>query len=415
MMRLALGVVVLVFVLATPVARADWTYLGCVAAAEAEVTAGCAPGGPVAGATGVAVAPDGRSVAVAGSLSDGLALFSRDPDSGALTLAACVTDNGTDGRDGTDGACADGDALIGPTAVQFDGPRLLAGGTRSGSLTAFGGAFAQELCLKASAQGRCAVSEPALAGARALALTADHVYVAGAGADAVAVLRRDGASLVPAGCVSADGADGHCADGAGLLAPSALALSADGRSLDVVAADSQGVASFARDPASGALRQTGCLLARVPRGGSCGAVRSLGGAYALATAGPDVYVAGRWGAAITQLRREPGGGLRFVACRGAGRCTPDGALYGVRALAATSDGSRLVAATPDGLQLLTRDTSSGELRREACVRAEPRSRTRCAVVPQVAGARTVAITPDGRDVVVGTATGLAVFRIGASR
>jgi DNA-binding beta-propeller fold protein YncE len=413
-----LGLTLLVVLLAaTPAAHADWTYAGCVAAASVAEAGACTPGGPVAGASGIAVAADGLTVAVAGSLSGGLALFGRDPASGALTLRACATDNGTDGRDGTDGACLDGDALSGPTFVASDGPRLLAAGTRSGSLTAFTGDLAaQALCLKASAQGRCGIAEPALAGARGLALAPGHVYVAGAGADAVAVLRRDAAGLTPAGCVSADGSDGHCADGAGLLAPSALALSPDGRALDVVAAGSQGVASFARDPGSGALRQTGCLLASVPRGGSCRAIGSLGGAYALAVAGADVYVAGRYSAAITRLRRAPGGGLRFAACRGARRnCAPDGALYGVRALAVTPAGDRLVAATPDALQLYARDTATGELTREACVRAQPRSRTRCTVVPQITGARTVTVTPDGRDVLVGTDTGVAVFRLGATR
>ena len=123
MIRLVLAALLLL-VVATPVAGAEWSYTGCVAAVSVEDAGTCAPGGPVAGASGVAVAADGLSVAVAGALNGGVALLARDPASGALALRACVTDNGTDGRDGTDGACIDGDALIGPTFVAFDGPQL---------------------------------------------------------------------------------------------------------------------------------------------------------------------------------------------------------------------------------------------------------------------------------------------------
>ena len=51
------------------------------------------------GARGLAVSPDGKQVYVASQFDDALAVFSRDPDSGALTLAG-VHKNGVNGVTG---------------------------------------------------------------------------------------------------------------------------------------------------------------------------------------------------------------------------------------------------------------------------------------------------------------------------
>ena len=70
----------------------------------------------------VAVSPDDKHVYVASSGaeaagSNAIVAFSRAGDTGALTSAGCVSDSGGDGRPGTDGFCADGDALLGASAV----------------------------------------------------------------------------------------------------------------------------------------------------------------------------------------------------------------------------------------------------------------------------------------------------------
>ena len=49
--------------------------------------------------------------------SNAVVAFSRAGDTGALTCVGCVSDSGGDGRTGTDGFCADGDALLGASGV----------------------------------------------------------------------------------------------------------------------------------------------------------------------------------------------------------------------------------------------------------------------------------------------------------
>jgi DNA-binding beta-propeller fold protein YncE len=401
-------------------------FNGCIGATGAAVP-GCVAGGPVGVAAAVAVWPDGSRVAVAGSRSSGVAVLARDAVSGRLQPLGCVSDNGTDGRDGTDGACADGDALQGPGGLVADGGRLYVAATRSGAVDVLGGASATSpvQCLKASPfDSRCA-PEPALAGARGIALAPDggYVYVAATSASAVVVLRRDAVSgrLDTAGCVSADGSDGHCTDVAALLSPTGLAVSPDGGSVYAVSAGSQAVASFARDAATGALRQIGCVMARPPARSACAGARSLGGAYALAVApdGRDVYVAARTAGALTWLRRDSvSGALRFVGCRGRPTshrgCDPDGGLGGARAIAIAPSGRAVVAASAEGLELFTRDPGSGALVRTACVRAGARRRSACVAVPAVAGARAIAFSPDGRDVYVAADAGIVAFRVGVS-
>jgi 6-phosphogluconolactonase (cycloisomerase 2 family) len=425
--RVAVFVLAMVAPAAAPAAASVWwTYTGCVVAASSTASA-CAPGGPIARVVGETVSPDGSLLGVAGSRSSGVALFGRDAASGALRWLGCASDNATDGRDGTDGACADADALQGPTAVVSDGARIYVGATRSSAVDVLEGVgLAPFQCLRASAADSRCGEERALAGARSLALAPGgaQLYVAAAAANAIVVLQRDlvSGALAPAGCVSANGQDGHCADGAALLAPTGIAVSSDGRFLYVVAAGSSAIASFARDAASGALRQTGCVMARVPAAGSCLHARSLGGAYALALSGDgrDLYVAGRSAGAVTTLEADPvTGTLRVVGCRGprtrAMRCVSDGMLRGVRSIALTPDGRAAVAATASGIELFSRDAASGTLRRAACVRPRPRPTTRCRTIAAVAGARSLVVSPDSRDVYVGTDTGVAAFRLGGTK
>jgi DNA-binding beta-propeller fold protein YncE len=418
-----LGLVFSVCATSPAVGELSWRYQGCLVAADMNAP-GCAPGGAIAGVTGLAFSPDGASLAVTGTRSSSVTLLSRDPATGALRALSCASDDATDGRDGTDGACTDADALVGPTAIVTDGARFYVAATRSGAVDVLGAGpgLPPQQCLKASWQDSHCGQEPALAGARALALApgGGQLYVAAAGSSAVVTLQRDAATgmLAPRGCVSASGLDGHCQDGAALLAPTAIGAAPDGRAVYVVASGSQAVASFARDPSTGALRETGCIMARVLPGGTCRRAPSLAGAYAFAISpdGRDIYVAGRSADALTLLKADPTTAtVRVAGCRGPprprGSCSPDGALQGVHSVAISSNGRAVVAATADGLELLARDPATGALQRAGCVRARPRQRTRCGVVAAVASARSVAVSPDSRDVYVGTETGLAVFRI----
>ena len=83
-----------------------------------EAAEGCGRARGLLNALAVAVSPDDKHVYVASSGADNgvgsnaVAAFSRASDSGALTSVGCVSDSGGDGRTGTDGFCADGDALL---------------------------------------------------------------------------------------------------------------------------------------------------------------------------------------------------------------------------------------------------------------------------------------------------------------
>jgi hypothetical protein len=93
---------------------------------------------------------------------------------------------------------------------------------------------------------------------------------------------------------------------------------------------------------------------------------------------------------------------------------PDSVLGGARALAMSPNGDAVVVAGEDGIELLMRDQASGRLRREACAIPRRRRGLDCLVVSALAGARAVALSPDGQDVYVGARDGLVILRIGVS-
>jgi DNA-binding beta-propeller fold protein YncE len=213
----------------------------------------------------VAVSADGKSVYVASIGSDAVALLRRNTTSGALfqpkDTTGCVSETGSAG------ACADGKALADASgvAVSADGKNVYvasySGGvavfrrnTTSGALAQLVGPTGIAGCVSGTGSGgQCSVGK-ALGGARRLTFSpaGANVYVASIGSDAVAVFRRDPTSGVlsqlggTAGCVSETGA-GPCADGKALAETASVAVSPDGRSVYIGAADSDAVAVFARE------------------------------------------------------------------------------------------------------------------------------------------------------------------------
>ena len=91
----------------------------------------------------------------------------------------------------------------------------------------------------------------------------NSVYVASFGSDAVAIFERGAATGTltqlagQAGCISEDGTGGTCRAGTGLDGVSGLAISADSRSVYAASANSDAVAVFDRDPATGAGAEAG--------------------------------------------------------------------------------------------------------------------------------------------------------------
>ena len=324
----------------------------------------CGPGFGLLGASAVAVSPDATQLYAAAATSYGVATLARD-GAGTLRWTGCVSDDGSDGTFGGDGRCLDGDALRGPSDIDV------------------------------SPDGR-------------------FVYVTDPRASAVSVLARDPAgTLRPSSCVALALPDSRCGRAFALRAPRALVLSPDARFAYVVSSTSSSIAVFARDATSGALSQTGCISDN-GNDGVCADGIALRGATALALSpdGAYLYAAARSSGAIAVLARDPAtGALRQTGCllRNApapGRCAKADALAGVAALAISGDGGTLWAGGSATLSAFTRDAATGELTAAACLGGEG-----CTAVTRFGRATSLLAGPDGTRVLVGDSTSGTVLPV----
>ena len=213
-------------------------------------------------------------------------------------------------------------AALGAVVCAMCADRALAAG--DGSLTRVKGKAG---CLSAIARHGCSRGR-ALDGAHSVAVSpgGGSVYVASPDADALAVFRRAGrAGLLRqlrgrAGCVSLEGAYG-CARARGLRAPSALAVSADGRNLYAGSRPDRAIVAFARNPRTGALRQlsgdAGCVSGR--RRSRCRAARGLRfvSSLALGPGGRFLYAGSSAGLAVFRRNARTG---ELVQLRGGDGC-----------------------------------------------------------------------------------------------
>jgi DNA-binding beta-propeller fold protein YncE len=223
----------------------------------------CQTGKALDAAVGVTVTRDGKSVYVASFGSDAVAIFDRDPATGALVQkagrAGCVSD------DGTGGACEDGKALKGATrlATSTDGTSVYVGSANSDAVAVFdrdpaSGALVQKAgaagCVSEDGTGGACQNGKALVDARSVAVApdGDSVYVASQGSDAVAVFARNRATGAltqkpgAAGCLSETSTNGACRDGAALDEAYGVAASPDGKSVYAASVASDAVAILDR-------------------------------------------------------------------------------------------------------------------------------------------------------------------------
>ncbi len=282
-----------------------------------------------------------------------------------------------------------------------------------------------------------------LAGAQAVAVSPDarSVYVAGEGA--VVTLARDRAtgSLYPAlspstrACIGSSASSPCAAMDAALDGADALAVSADGRFVYVGASNSATVSAFVRGRRGVLLpvaqrvrgRYFGCVAGTLLEGTPpprCGAhVRALNGVAALAISpdGRNLYAVS-YGLepgtdSVVTLQRDPrSGALRplpgtrgcLQSLPGSGcRALPD--LEGASAITISQDGRFVYVASElsGAIRGFLRNSSTGALtplyRRGGCISSSTRGEgdAPCAVsVPQLAGARSIALSPDGRELYV---------------
>lgn len=293
------------------------TYIGCDSSEDASVP----PCDPIATPTAdginsgfddpkikaVVFSPDGRFVYASGSNDDSVVVLARDTGSGALSFDSCIT-----GESQSSPPCAKiPEAGAGGSGSGLDEPRWLATGPDEVSLYAVAnsddaiarfsrnpatGALAFADCITGDSTG--AGSGPGGSGAcaeipsaspsgntsgfsfpRAMAISAEgnSAYAVSGNDAAVLSFDRDPASgaLTYLGCVTGALAVGPAPDGSGAcsLLPGAttfgdgsgfdqmrsMAISADGVSLYTSAQADDAVATFDRDPTTGALTYDGCV------------------------------------------------------------------------------------------------------------------------------------------------------------
>lgn len=380
--------------------------------------------GPFMGSRAIALSPDGKSVYVASSQSDAIAVFRRDPRSGALTQpvgeAGCIAAKGAD-------HCATAIGLDGPNsvAVSPDGRNVYATSRASNSIAIFQrnqktGALTQ---LPASAGCIAGVPIPVCAVGRALvgpdvvvvSPKGENVYVGSFFGNAVAVFDRDpvsGALTQPgdsSGCIAE--AISGCALGIALGAPEGMAISGDGASVYVASALSNAVVTLARDQSTGNLTQagdgSGCIVNSALAG--CTAGVELKGANAVAfNPGGDVYATSLFSNSVTAFSRSRStGGLAqkqgtagcLIWLRAAG-CSFGRAMRAPEGLAISPDGNNVYVAAfaNSAIDVLVRGKKVGKVKqvpgRGGCL--APRSVSGCTPARALRGVSSIAISPDGR-------------------
>jgi DNA-binding beta-propeller fold protein YncE len=361
--------------------------LGCVSSSTG-TSCGHALG--LSGVAQIGLSPDGRHLYAVSSVAGSVTAFARDTKTGALTqlrgAAGCV-------RPGGDGGCASGVGLAGATAMAIapDGRSLYVAGQEADAVASFsidpvGGALLQlggkGACVRGGDDAGACLDGRALLGADALAISPDGtiVYAAAKDVDAVAVLQRDpttGALSQQAGltgCIRLSGGLG-CATARSLAQPSALAIAPGGRDLYVASSSGNAISVLQRDVATGLMIQPAGTAGCIGQGiADCTAAPLLTAPAALAM-GPDgssLTVATAGDGTIITLHRDTTSGLLAavpapsgcISTTAAGGCQALGVLGPATSMAIANSGDVLYAATSTGLIALARQTPPVCLKRE---------------------------------------------------
>lgn len=346
----------------------------------------------LAGVLAVAVSPDGRNVYAVAPSSNAVAVFSRDASTGVLTQLE-VEQDGVGNVDGIGYASA---IVISP-----DGAHVYVAGARDDAVASFArdGTTGALTFLEAQKEGAAGVA--GIRYARALAITPDgqFLYAAGQKSDAIAVFKRN---TLTGWLTFVEVQHQGVLDVSGIAEPLALTVSPDGAHLYVASGDQSAVTVFVRDGMTGHL-----TLLPVDADADLGVV----GIHSVAVSpdGAFVYATRQDDDAIAVFRRNrTTGALTFVDIVSQGVDGADG-LYGVFWVAMSPDGRRLYAASTLGhaVAAFERNPVSGSLTFLEKRRGTPTREC-------LAFARSVAISPEGRDVYVAGASSNAVltFRAG---
>ena len=280
-------------------------------------------------------------------------------------------------------------------------------------------------CVQIGSPQRCEVGR-GLAGAGYVTLSPDDAFVYAVSFEGIAAFARDSVrgtlTQLPgsAGCVTdrLEGRDPTCAAarGAFFAEDSMIALSPDGR--NAYAANAAGVTIFSRDPASGVLSQLPGLAGCTAAVESAICTRAHGVAapmhVAVSPDGRSVYVAAFNSAAVAVFSRAPATGAitqlpGTQGCLSARRdqgCARGRAVGAPQALTVSPDGRYVYLAAFEGVAVFARDKRTGALTqlpgRYGCISRWRQGCARARGLEQEANS--VAVTPDGRYLYVGSAT-----------
>jgi 6-phosphogluconolactonase (cycloisomerase 2 family) len=373
---------------------------------------GCAKARGMSSTQNLVISPDGRNVYAPSNWTWGLVSFRRKPSNGRLTQLpgsrGCFTSQ--PGHKG----CARVRGLVWAfwVAVSPDGRNVYASGGIGNSIAVFSRRQSDGALTQLAGPAGCVRNRKG-----------------GTTQGGPPAFARDPASgaltPLPNGCVSQAPKPG-CGPATTLAGATDLAMSRDGRFLYATAFKGDAVVGFARDPQTGLLTQLpapgGCLAATATP--ACASGRGLKGAYNLAFSpnGRHLYVASRsGGGALAALTVDPATGALSqatgragcVAAHGSHGCAAARGLAGARGVAVSPDGRTVYAGsfTDSALTTFSRTPSTGALRQTGCLAAKPRPG--CRRGRAVRHAWGIAVSRDGRFVYSGVGgdanTGLAVF------
>ncbi len=342
---------------------------GCISALGA---GGCATGVGLEGPNSVTVSPDGRNVYATSLGSDAIDIFALNPATGALTQGAggaggagCIANVATTG-------CTTGRALDGPDVVVAspDGRNVYVGAFKGSSLAVFTRDPATGALAQPAGAGGCVAEAPvagtptagcaagvALGSPEGLAISPDgaNVYAAAALSNALDAFSRNSSTGAltqaggGAGCIVQAPLTG-CTTGRELGGADAVAVSPDGADVYVTSVLSNSVTAFARAPSTGQLTQLGgtsaCVLYVLAVGCSLGQALDAPEGLAVSPDGESVYATSFASGAVDVLDRNGESGAltqkpRRPGCLAAGPpqiCARGRGLLGASSIAVSPDG-----------------------------------------------------------------------------
>lgn len=288
---------------------------GCISGLPVPV---CASGRALVGPDVVVVSPDGKNVYLGSFFGNAVAVFNRDRASGALAQPAGTAGCIAEAIDG----CAVGLALGAPEGMAVTATGVYVGSALSNALAVFARDPSTGALTQATGGSGCIVDDPLtgctagvqLSGANAVAVSpgGKTVYVTSLFSDSVTSFTR---AVPSGGLTQKEGTAGclvwlravGCSFGRALSAPEGLAVSPDGANVYAAAFATGAIAILNRAPRSGAVAQkpgpAGCVAPRSVPG--CTPGRALRGvsSIALSSDGRNLYSTSFGSDAVDVFRR----------------------------------------------------------------------------------------------------------------